>query len=135
MTNNEALNILKNISLDYGDMSQEEIDQMDEALDLALGALKRIDSLELAFKQQRELTERSRRDNDILWKELEESRAKEGKGALEIALESFGQLVSSLQEAIKGMSPEEIRALMEANDLEEDKEDFEDEEDRDTESE
>ena len=44
---------------------------------------KKIESLELAFDQQRKLTEICHRDNDLLWKELEESRAREGKGALE----------------------------------------------------
>jgi hypothetical protein len=46
-----------------------------------------------------------------LEKELEESRAKEGKGALETAFENFGHLIASINEAITVMPPEEIREL------------------------
>ena len=47
-----------------------------------------------------------------LEKELEESRAKEGKGCLETVMEGFGQMIASLNEALKGMTPKEIRELL-----------------------
>lgn len=127
MKYDEAIRILGNVSLDYTGMNQEEIDQMDEALTLAFNAMsimiknKNIpkevewikahkDFQRLAFKDLRIsiLEERIKE----LERELEESRAKEGKGALETVLESFGQLVASLNEALQGMSPEEIRELL-----------------------
>jgi hypothetical protein len=94
----EAIKILGNVSIDYTGMNQEEIDQMDEALTLAFEALEQMDDLceNLAFYTN----ERQR-----LMKELEESRAKEGKGALETALENFGHLVASINEAITVMPP------------------------------
>lgn len=128
MTNKEALKILGNISVDYTGMTQDEINQMDEALTIAIEALEQMDDLcadhkaNLAFY----INERQR-----LMKELEESRAKEGKGALETAIESVAELITSLNDKVKVMSPEEIRALLEASD-EEEEEDHE--EDRDTES-
>jgi hypothetical protein len=100
----EAIKILGNVSIDYTGMNQEEIDQMDEALTLAFEALEQMDDLceNLAFYTN----ERQR-----LMKELEESRAKEGKGALETAFENFGHLIASINEAITVMPPEEIREL------------------------
>lgn len=123
MTYEEAIKILGNVSLDYTGMNQEEIDQMDEALTLAFEALEQIDDLceNLAFY----INERQ-----MLMKELEESRAKEGKGCLETMVESFGQLAVSVNEALKVMTPEEIKELLRPDEEEEDHE-----EDRDTESE
>ena len=138
MTNREAIEILKQIREDYEGNGNVLADG-NEALNLAIKALESIDhveaekgrieslkkanerikSLELAFEQQRQLTESCKRDNDILWKELEESRAKEGKGALETVIESIGQLVASLNEALQGMTPEEIRELLRPDEEEE----------------
>lgn len=77
-----------------------------EAIDIAINALEKNDSLEARITE--------------LEKELEESRAKEGKGALETAIESFGQLVASLNEAMQGMSSEEIKELLRPDEEEED---------------
>lgn len=63
---------------------------------------ERIKSLEFAFDQQRKLTERCKRDNDLLWKELEESRDREGRGCLESAIECIGQVVTNICDAFSG---------------------------------
>lgn len=110
MTHEEAIRILGNVSLDYTGMNQEEIDRMDEALTIAFEALEQMDDLceNLAFYTN----ERQR-----LMKELEESRAKEGKGCLETMVESFGQLFSTMNEVLKGMTPEEIKELLRPEEL------------------
>ena len=72
---------------------------------------KKIESLELAFEQQRQLTESCKRDNDILWKDLEESRAKEGKGALENMIDSIADAVAGIGNMFSTMSPDELKAL------------------------
>lgn len=152
MTNKEALKILGNISVDYTGLTLREAKLMDEALTLSIKTLESIDHIEAEkgriesfttaidddtlsfqetiYKLMIALEESNRRITE-LEKELEESRAKEGKGALEIAIDSVAELITSLNEAIKGMSPEEIRAIMQASEEEEEDE----EEDRDTESE
>lgn len=81
-----------------------------EAIDIAIKALEKNDSLEARIKE--------------LEKELEESRAKEGKGALETAIENFGQLFSSINEALGTMTPKEIRELMRPDEEEEDHEEL-----------
>lgn len=73
---------------------------------------KKIESLELAFEQQRQLTESCKRDNDILWKELEESRAKEGKGVLETTLDSLGDLITSIADTILEINVDQLKELM-----------------------
>lgn len=116
MTNEEAIKILGNVSIDYTGMNQEEIDQIDEALTLAFNAMsilhKSNPELEWIKAQEERIEE--------LEKELEESRAKEGKGAFETALESFGQLVANLNEALQGLTSEEIRELLRQAEEEED---------------
>lgn len=108
MKYDEAIKILGNVSLDYTGMNQEEIDQMDEALTLAFNAMS-------ILSKNNNLEERIKE----LEKELEESRAKEGKGALEIAIENFGQLFSSINEALGTMPPEEIKELLRPDEGEE----------------
>lgn len=73
---------------------------------------------ETIYKLMKALEESNRRITE-LEKELEESRAKEGKGALEIAIENFGQLFSSINEALGTMPPEEIRELLRPDEGEE----------------
>lgn len=63
---------------------------------------------------EHQITELNLRINE-LEAELEESRAKEGKGCLETVLESIGQLCSNICDAFSEMSPEELKALAEAN--------------------
>lgn len=108
MKYDEAIKILGNVSLDYTGMNQEEIDQMDEALTLAFNAMS-------ILSKNNNLEERIKE----LEKELEESRAKEGKGCLEIMVDNFAQLALSVNEALKGMAPEEIRELLRPDEGEE----------------
>ena len=64
-----------------------------------------------------------RMENDELRKQLEESRAKEGKGALEKMIDGIADAVAGIGKMFSSMSPEELKALAEANDLEFDEED------------
>lgn len=107
MTYEEAIKILGNVSLDYTGMNQEEIDKMDESLTLAFNAMSILIKQRNIPDELAETMESLKKANERiqeLEKELEESRAKEGKGAFETAIENFGQLFSSI--------PEEIRELM-----------------------
>lgn len=108
MTYEEAIKILGNISLDYTDMTLYEVNQMDEALTLAFNAMS-------ILSKNNNLEERIKE----LEKELEESRAKEGKGCLEIMVDNFAQLALSVNEALKGMTPEEIKELLRPDEGEE----------------
>ena len=65
--------------------------------------------------QRQEISELYSRIND-LEAQLLESRAKEGKGCLERVIESIGNVVSNMCDAISEMSPEELRALADADD-------------------
>ena len=49
---------------------------------------------------------------DVLEEELIESRAKEGKGCLETAIESIGDVMKSICDAISGMPPDELESLI-----------------------
>lgn len=53
MDNKQAYKILGNISIDYSDLSQEQADQMDEALDHAFKALEQVIKLEDQLKRWR----------------------------------------------------------------------------------
>ena len=57
-----------------------------------------------------------RMENDELRKQLEESRAKEGKGALEKMIDGIADAVAGLGKMFSSMSPNELKALAEAND-------------------
>ena len=61
-----------------------------------------------------------RNENEELRKQLEESRAKEGKGALEKMIDGIADAVAGIGKMFSTMSPDELKALMEANDEEED---------------
>lgn len=63
---------------------------------------------------------------DHLRNELEESRAREGKGALEIMIDSIADAVAGIGKMFSTMSPDELKALVETNDDEEDDTDNED---------
>lgn len=53
MDNKQAYKILGNISIDYSDLSQEQADQMDEALDHAFRALAQVIKQEDQMKRWR----------------------------------------------------------------------------------
>lgn len=53
MNNKQAYEILKNISIDYSDLSQDQADQMDEALDHAFRALSQVIKQEDQMKRWR----------------------------------------------------------------------------------
>lgn len=59
-------------------------------------------------------------ENMELRQQLEESRAKEGKGALEKMIDGIADAVSGIGKMFSTMSPDELKALVEANDDEED---------------
>ena len=40
MTNQEAISILKNISIDYGEVTLNQMEEIDEAMDMAIEALE-----------------------------------------------------------------------------------------------
>lgn len=63
-----------------------------------------------------------RNENEELRKQLEESRAKEGKGALEKLVESVADAVANVGDMISSMSPDEFKAFIEANDCDEEDE-------------
>lgn len=157
MTYEEAIKILGDISIDYTGMTLLEVNRMDEALTLAFNALsilhkiKRIpatstkitdtgitdidriaviDCLQHELAETKESLKKANERIQELEAQLEESRAKEGKGCLETMVERFGQLALSVNEALKVMTPEEIKELLRPDEEEEDHE-----EDRDTESE
>ena len=56
-----------------------------------------------------------RDENEELRKQLEESRAKEGKGALEKMIDGIADAVVGLGKMFSSMSPDELKALAEAN--------------------
>lgn len=57
---------------------------------------------------------------DVLEEELIESRAKEGKGALETTIECIGNLMKNICDAISGMPPDELESLIIQNNDDED---------------
>lgn len=65
--------------------------------------------------QRQEISELYSRIND-LEAQLVESRAQEGKGCLERVIESIGNVVSNMCDVFSEMSPEELRALADADD-------------------
>ena len=60
-----------------------------------------------------------RNENEELRKQLEESRAKEGKGALEKMIDGIADAVAGLGKMFSTMPPDELKALIEANDCDE----------------
>ena len=56
-----------------------------------------------------------RMENDELRKQLEESRAKEGKGALEKMMDGISDVVAGLGNIFSSMFPDELKAFDEAN--------------------
>ena len=55
-------------------------------------------------------------ENEELRKQLEESRAKEGKGALENMIDCVAEAVADIGKMFSTMSPDDLKALVEAND-------------------
>ena len=55
-------------------------------------------------------------ENMELRKQLEESRAKEGKGCFEKMIDSIADAVAGIGKMVSTMSPDELKALVEAND-------------------
>lgn len=70
-------------------------------------------------------------ENYELRKQLEESRAKEGKGALEKMMDGIADAVVGLGKMFSTMSPDELMALAEANDHDLDNLEIEGQEDDD----
>lgn len=58
-------------------------------------------------------------ENMELRKQLEESRAKEGKGALERFADEIADAVAGLGKMVSTMPPDDLKALVEANDCDE----------------
>lgn len=56
-----------------------------------------------------------RMENDELRKQLEESRAKEGKGALEKMMDGISDAFAGLGKIFSSMSPDELKAFDEEN--------------------
>lgn len=54
-------------------------------------------------------------DNEELRQQLEESRAKEGKGALEKMMDGISDVVAGLGNMFSSMFPDELKAFDEAN--------------------
>ena len=59
-------------------------------------------------------------ENEELRKQLEESRAREGKGALEIMIDSIADAVAGVGKMFSTMSQDELKALIEAKDCDAD---------------
>lgn len=57
-----------------------------------------------------------RMENDELRKQLEESRAKEGKGVLEKMMDGISDVVAGLVNMFSSMSPDELKAFDEEDD-------------------
>lgn len=55
-------------------------------------------------------------ENEELRKQLEESRAKEGKGCLEKMIEGIADAFANIGDIISSMSPDELKALADGND-------------------
>ena len=83
--------------------------------------MKRITSFEIRclkdlLKIYRDRNIKLQLENDELRKQLEESRAKEGKGALEKMIDGIADAVVGLGKMFSSMSQDELKALAEAND-------------------
>ena len=59
-------------------------------------------------------------ENKDLREQLEESRAKEGKGALEKMIDDIADAFAGISKMFSTMSSDDLKALVEANDDEED---------------
>ena len=59
-------------------------------------------------------------ENEELRQQLEESRAKEGKGALEKMMDGIADAVAGIGKMFSTMSSDDLKALVESNDDEED---------------
>ena len=86
--------------------------------------MKRITSFEIRclkelLKIYRDRNIKLQIENDELRKQLEESRAKEGKGALEKMIDGIADAVAGLGKMVSTMHPDELKALIEANDCDE----------------
>lgn len=67
MTHEKAIKILGNVSLDYTGMNQEEIDQMDEALTLAIKALGILNDVDYKVYRNESCDRAGRCDDYIGW--------------------------------------------------------------------
>jgi regulator of replication initiation timing len=86
--------------------------------------MKRITSIEIQCLKELLKGYRDRNimlsiENDELRKQLEESRAKEGKGALERFADEIADAVAGIGKMFSTMHPDELKALIEANDCDE----------------
>ena len=71
--------------------------------------MKKITNAEI--RALKEIIREQREEIADLRAQLEESRAKEGKGCLERVIESIGDVVSNICDALSEMSPEELEEL------------------------
>ena len=83
-------------------------------------ATAEIKELKELIRWQREKIIKLENKIDVLEDELIESKSKEGKGALETAMESISNLVNSICDAICGMPPDELEDLIIQNNDDED---------------
>lgn len=90
--------------------------------------MKRITSIEIQalkgiLSNYRDENIMLRMENDELRKQLEESRAREGKGALEIMIDSIADAVAGVGKMFSTMSQDELKELL-IDDTEEDDNDI-----------
>ena len=79
-------------------------------------ATAEIKALKIIIRERTDEVVFLRNENKELRKQLEESRAKEGKGALEKMIEGIADAFANIGGIISSMSPDELKALADGND-------------------
>lgn len=79
-------------------------------------ATAEIQALKIIIRERTDEVVFLRNENEELRKQLEESRAKEGKGALEKMIEGIADAFANIGDIISSMSPDELKALADGND-------------------
>ena len=82
-------------------------------------ATAEIQALKIIIRERTDEVVFLRNENMELRKQLEESRAKEGKGALEKMVDEIADAVAGFGKMFSTMPPDELNALIEANDCDE----------------
>ena len=82
-------------------------------------ATAEIKALKIIIRERTDEVVYLRNENEELRKQLEESRAKEGKGALEKMVDGIADAVAGIGKMFSTMHPNELKALIEANDCDE----------------
>lgn len=81
-------------------------------------ATAEIKALKIIIRERTDEVVFLRNENKELRKQLEESRANEGKGALEKMIDGIADAVAGIGKMFSTMSPDELKAFAEANDEE-----------------